>query len=110
CNPGGRDVASFVAEAKRQIGAKVKFPAGVYPVYSGAAEEQAQAQRELFLHSLIAAVGIVILLAIVSRSGRNLLLVLANLPFALVGGVFAIVLFSNPDWPGTISTLKEFGV
>ena len=37
---------------------------------------------------------------------RNLLLLLANLPFALVGGIFAIVLFSNQDWPGTFSTLK----
>ncbi len=42
------------------------------------------------LHSLIAAAGIVLLLAIVFGSGRNLLLVLANLPFALVGGVLAV--------------------
>ena len=103
-------MASFVAQAKKQIEAKVKFPARVYPVYSGAAEEQGQAQRELLMHSLIAAVGIVILLAIVFRSGRNLSLVLANLPFALVGGIFAIVLFSNEDWAGTYSTLKGFGV
>jgi CzcA family heavy metal efflux pump len=95
CNPGGRDVASFVAEAKKQIAARVKFPAGIYPVYTGTAEEQEQAQRELLLHSLITAVGIVILLAIVFRSGRNLLLVLANLPFALVGGVLAIFLLGG---------------
>jgi len=95
CNTAGRDVESFVAEAKKQIAAKVKFPAGVYPVYTGAAEEQAQARRELLLHSGIAAVGIVILLAIVFRNGRNLLLVLANLPFALVGGVLAIFLLGG---------------
>jgi Cu/Ag efflux pump CusA len=92
CNPSGRDVASFVAEAKKQIEARVKYPAGVYPVYSGAAEEQARAQRDLLLHSLIAAAGIVLLLAIVFRRGRNWLLVLANLPFALIGGVLAIFL------------------
>jgi Cu/Ag efflux pump CusA len=90
CNPEGRDLASFVAEAKKQIEANVKFPAGVYPVYSGAAQEEARAQKELYLHSVIAAAGIVLLLAIVFRSGRNLLLVLANLPFALVGGVLAV--------------------
>ena len=44
------------------------------------------------IHSLIAAAGIVLLLAIVFRNGRNLLLVLANLPFALVGGLLAIFL------------------
>jgi len=110
CNPSGRDVASFVAQAKKLIEAKVKFPARVYPVYSGAAEEQALARRELLLHSIIAGAGIVLLLAIVFRNGRNLSLVLANLPFALVGGVFAIALFSNEDWAGTYSTLKEFAV
>ena len=43
-------------------------------------------------------------------TGRNLSLVLANLPFALVGGIFALVLFSNEDWSGTYSTLKGFAV
>jgi Cu/Ag efflux pump CusA len=70
----------------------VPLPAGVYLEFSGAAEEQARAQRELLIHSLLAGVGIVILLAVVFRQGRNLLLVLANLPFALVGGVLAIFL------------------
>jgi len=92
CNATGRDVASFVAEAKKQIAAKVNLPAGVYPVYSGAAEAQAQAQRELLIHSGIAATGVLLLLAVLFRDGRNLLLVLANLPFALVGGVLAIFL------------------
>jgi len=92
CNPSGRDIASFVAEAKKQIEAQVKFPAGVYPVLSGAAEEQAEARSELLVHSLIAAAVILLLLAIVFRDGRNLLLVLANLPFALVGGVLAMFL------------------
>lgn len=92
CNPSGRDVSSFVADAQQQIAEKVKLPPGVYLEYSGAAQEQARARQELLLHSLIAGVGIVILLAIVFRNGRNLLLLLANLPFALIGGVLAIFL------------------
>ena len=59
CNVRGRDVASFVAEAKRKIQA-VSFPPGVYPVFSGAAEASAQARRELLLHSSIAGVGVVL--------------------------------------------------
>jgi CzcA family heavy metal efflux pump len=90
CNPAGRDVASFVAEAQKQLADKVKLPAGVYVEFSGAAEQQTQAQRELLLHSLIAAAGIILLLAMVFRKASHLLLVLANLPFALVGGVLAI--------------------
>ena len=59
CNVRGRDVASFVAEAKRKIQA-VSFPPGVYAVFSGAAEASAQARRELLLHSSIAGVGVVL--------------------------------------------------
>jgi len=92
CNPAGRDVASFVAEAKATIAAKVPFPAGVYVEFSGAAEQQSQAQRELLLHSLVATAGIILLLAMVFRKASHLLLVLANVPFALVGGVLAIFL------------------
>ena len=91
CNVRGRDIASFVAEAKRKIQA-VSFPPGVYPVFSGAAEASAQARRELLLHSSIAGVGVVLLLSMVFGSARNLLLVLANMPFALVGGVLAVFL------------------
>ena len=92
CNPAGRDVASFVADAQKQIDAQVKFPAGTYVEFAGAAEQQQQAQTELILHSLAATVGIIVLLAIVFHRVRPLLLVLANLPFALIGGVLAIFL------------------
>jgi CzcA family heavy metal efflux pump len=109
CNPAGRDVASFVADAQTQIAARVKFPAGVYAEFSGAAEEQQHAQNELLLHSLAAAVGIILLLAVVFRKAGRVLLVLANLPFALVGGIFAIILFMNGDWPGTFLTLQKSG-
>ena len=89
-NPSGRDVASFVADAKRQVAAQVKLPAGTYVEFSGAAEQQAQARRELALHSLAAAGGIILLLALALRRTRQVLLVLVNVPFALVGGVLAI--------------------
>lgn len=105
CNPAGRDVASFVADARRQIAARVTLPAGVYLVYSGAAEEQARARRELLVHSLVAAAGIVLLLAIVFRNGRHVLLVLTNVPFALVGGVLATLLAGllHGEGGGTLS-------
>ena len=46
--------------------------------------------RDLLVHSLLAGVGIVLLLSMVMGNVRNLLLVLVNLPFALVGGVLAV--------------------
>ena len=90
CSTSGRDVTSFVEEAKKLVAAKVNFPAGTYALFSGAAEAREQAQRELLLNSAIAAVGILMLLSIAFRHWRNLLLVLANVPFALVGGVLAV--------------------
>ena len=90
CATSGRDVTSFVDEAKKQVDAKVTFPAGVYKTFSGAAQAKQTAERELLLHSIIAAVGIMLLLTVVFHNARNLLLVLANVPFALVGGVLAV--------------------
>lgn len=89
CNVEGRDLASFMAEAKRTI-QQMKLPDGVYVTFGGAAEAQKAAKNELIAHSLIAAVGIIVLLWIVFGAWQNLLLVLANLPFALVGGVLAV--------------------
>jgi len=90
CATSGRDIASFVAEAKQRVARQINFPAGTYPGFSGAAEAKEKAQRELFLNAAVAAVGILLLLSVAFRSGRNLLLVLVNVPFALVGGVLAV--------------------
>jgi CzcA family heavy metal efflux pump len=91
-NVAGRDIASFVAAAKRKIAKEVRLPEGVYVTFSGAAEAQAAARRDLLLHAGLAGFGIVVLLAIVTGSAANLMLVLVNLPFAFVGGVAAAAL------------------
>jgi Cu/Ag efflux pump CusA len=62
----------------------------VFYEFSGEAEQAAAAQRQLLLNSAIAAVGILILLVVVTGNWRNLMLILANVPFALVGGVLAV--------------------
>jgi CzcA family heavy metal efflux pump len=90
CAPSGRDVTSFVNDAKQAIATQVKLPPGVYVIFSGAAEATAAAQRELLLNSAVAAAGIILLLIVVTGNWRNLLLILANVPFALVGGIIAV--------------------
>jgi Cu/Ag efflux pump CusA len=86
----GTDVVSFVRGAKAMLGTKVHLPSGTYVQFAGAAEAQSRSQRDLIINSLTAAIGIILLLSVVTRNWRNLLLVLANLPFALVGGVLAV--------------------
>lgn len=90
CNTAGRGADAVLAEIKRRLAAEAPLPPGVYATFSGSAEAQRTAHRELLLHSLLAGAGMIILLGIVFRRGRNLLLVLANLPFALVGGALAV--------------------
>ncbi len=108
----GRDATSFAAEAQKKVAEWVKFPKGVYAMFSGTAEATAKAQRELFLNSAIAAVGILLLLVVVTGNWRNLLLILANVPFALVGGILAVFLtklFGEPGEGGlTIGSLVGF--
>jgi CzcA family heavy metal efflux pump len=96
CNVVGRSVGSFVAEARRRIARAVTMPAGTYIDFAGSAAEQARSTRTLLVHAAVAAVGIIVLLSVVMGSPRNLLLVLANLPFALVGGVL-VILVSGGD-------------
>ncbi len=94
CNVSGRDVSSFVAEARKAVDAKVEFPTGTYAVFAGAAEERAAAQREIVLRGALGAVGIVLLLATVSRSPRVLAFFLINVPLAMAGGVLAVLVSS----------------
>lgn len=111
CATSGRDVSSFVEEAQRRVSEKVSLPGGTYVVFSGAAQAKQKAQHELLLHSAIAGVGILILLSIVFHTWRNLVLVLANIPFAMVGGVTAVWLSSlvNPGQSSlTIGSLVGF--
>ena len=89
CHPT-RDVQSFVSDARKILAEKVPLPKGVYLEFAGAAEAQKAATRELLLHAAIAAVGILLLLAVVLGHWRNLLVILVNLPFALAGGVLVV--------------------
>jgi CzcA family heavy metal efflux pump len=111
CATTGRDISSFVEEARKRVADKVNLPGGTYVVFSGAAEAKQKAQTELLLHSGIAGVGILILLSIVFHSWRNLMLVLVNIPFALVGGVMTVWLsglFSPGQSSLTIGSMVGF--
>jgi Cu/Ag efflux pump CusA len=89
-NVVGRDLTSFVKDVQERIAKDVSLPPGTYIEFAGEAQAQSRSQRDLLVNSIIAFVAIVLLLSFVTRNGRNLLLVLANLPFAFVGGVLAV--------------------
>ncbi len=111
CNVKGIGVSPFVSAAKRRIASSVHFPPGTYAAFSGTAEARARSQHEILIHSLFAAVGIILLLSVVMRNYRNLSLVLLNLPFALVGGILAVfVTGGNMSIGSLVGFVTLFGI
>ena len=92
CNIHNRDIASFASEMKKRIKAEVKLSPNNFVTYTGEAEANAKSREDLIVHSLLACVGIFLMLYIAFGRLRNLLLTFANLPFALIGGVIAAML------------------
>ena len=110
-NITGRDIGSFVAEAKQKIKAQVKLPAGYYLTWGGQFENQQRAMNKLMIIGP-AAIGLIMLLLYLSfRSVRLSLLVISNLPFALIGGVFSLYLSGQYlSVPASIGFIVLFGV
>ncbi len=89
CNINDRDLTSFAKEMKARINAEIKLSPNNFVTYTGEAEANAQSREDLIVHSLLAGVGVFLMLYIAFGRLRNLLLTFANLPFALIGGVMA---------------------
>jgi cobalt-zinc-cadmium resistance protein CzcA len=94
-NVSGRDIGGFVSEAKQKIKEQVKLPAGYYLTWGGQFENQERAMNKLMIIGPVAIGLILLLLYVTFRSIRLSLLVISNLPFALIGGVFALFIFGQ---------------
>lgn len=110
-NVVGRDLGTVIAEAQDKIGKQVSLPAGYFVEYGGQFESQQEATRILLSYGAIAIVVIFLLLYKAFNSARASLLVLANLPLALIGGVLAIY-FSGGimSIPSLIGLISVFGI
>ena len=97
CDVEGMSLSKFVSTVRREIVQKLSLPSGIVVEFAGSAEEESKATRDLAVHGAMAAVGIVLLLLIVLGHRNNLFLVLVNLPFALVGGMVAALVFGGGD-------------
>jgi CzcA family heavy metal efflux pump len=89
CNIEDRDLNSFAKELKQRMNTDIALSIGNFITYTGEAEANAQSREDLIVHSMLAGVGIFLMLYIAFGRLRNLLLTFANLPFALIGGVVA---------------------
>ncbi|WP_176598599.1 MULTISPECIES: efflux RND transporter permease subunit [Sphingobium] len=91
-NPTRSDVSGFVRAASARIAAQVPLPPGVYVEFAGAAEGQAAASNQLLLNVAFAAIAMVALLSLAFGGARPAGLILSGAPFALAGGVVAVLL------------------
>lgn len=96
-NIRGRDLGGFVNEVQTRLAPLVKaLPSGYFVEYGGQFENQQRAMRQLAIVVPVALLLVMVLLYMALGSIWNSLLVLLNLPFALVGGVIAVVAFRMP--------------
>ena len=87
---GGRDLVGYVQQAKADIGANVKLPQGYRIVWGGQFENQQRASARLAVVLPIALLMIFVVLYATLSSVRASLLILVNIPFALVGGMVSL--------------------
>jgi CzcA family heavy metal efflux pump len=89
-NVANRDLGSVIDEIRSKIGRNVALPEGYFVQYGGQFEAQEAAARQISIMSVVAIAGIFLLLYLALGSGRLALLVMANLPLALIGGVMMV--------------------
>lgn len=111
CNVRGRDMGGFVHDAMKVVGQKVDLPSGYYITWGGQFENQQRAQRTLMIVVPLTIFLIFILLFMSFNSLRNAALIILNIPFALIGGILALLLSGQYlSVPSSIGFIALFGV
>jgi len=90
CNVEGRDLVGFVDEARKTVAERVKLPGGFHVAFGGQFENQQRASARLSLVIPLSLGLIFLLLFSTFGSVRQAVLVLSNIPLAMIGGVFAL--------------------
>jgi len=110
-NVRNRDLGSFVAEVRSKIDREVTLPPGYFVEYGGQFENQERATRRLMLIVPVALTLIFVLLYLTFSSVKQALLVIGNIPFALVGGIAALwIRGMNLNLSASVGFIALFGV
>jgi len=106
-----RDIGTYVAEAKEAIKKQVPLPPGYFTTWGGQFENQQRAMARLMIVGPLAVGLILLLLFVTFGSVRLAMLVIFNLPFALIGGVFALYVSGlYLSVPASVGFIVLFGV
>ena len=110
-NVRGRDLGGFAAEVQRQVGKRVQLPEGYFVTYGGQFENQQRAMKRLTLIVPLVLLLIIGLLYASFGNGRQALLVMLTVPFALIGGIAALWLRGlNLNLSASVGFIALFGV
>jgi heavy metal efflux system protein len=110
-NVRGRDLGGFAADVQRQVAARVALPEGYFVTYGGQFENQQRAMARLAIIVPIVLLLIVGFLYANFGNGRQALLVMLNVPFALVGGIAALWLRGlNLNLSASVGFIALFGI
>ncbi len=110
-NTSGRDMRSVVNDIRDRIEAKVTLPEGYHVEYGGQFESEQAASRILFLTSLMSIFVIFLLLYTEFKNMAQSGIILINLPLALIGGVFALLVTTGEiSIPAIIGLISLFGI
>jgi cobalt-zinc-cadmium resistance protein CzcA len=111
CNVRGRDVGGFVEEARKKISGQVTLPPGYMISWGGQFELQQAANRRLLVIAPITLLLIFLVLCSSFNSIKSALLIILNIPLALVGGIFGLFIFGeNLSIPSSIGFIVLFGI
>ena len=91
-NVAGRDLTGFVDDLRSRLERQVSLPQGYFLQFGGQFEQQARSMRQLLNIGGFSVIAIFLLLFLAFGSIRSAVLVLSNLPLAIIGGVFAVYL------------------
>jgi heavy metal efflux system protein len=111
CNVRDRDMGGFVEEARAAVQSKVDLPPGYFVTWGGQFENQQRAQRTLMVVVPVSLLLIFLLLYLSFASVKNSVLIILNVPFALIGGIVA--LFVSGQYlsvPSSVGFIALFGV
>ncbi|MFQ5514868.1 MAG: efflux RND transporter permease subunit [Myxococcota bacterium] len=111
CNVRGRDMGGFVEEARRAVRDRVSLPPGYFVTWGGQFENQQRAQATLAVVVPVCLGLIFLLLYLSFGSIKNALLIIMNVPFALIGGIFALAVSGQYlSVPSSVGFIALFGV
>ena len=110
-NTSGRDLRSVVNDIRERVDEQIVLPEGYHIEYGGQFESEQAASRTLLLTSLMSIVIIFLLLYVEFRNAVQSGVVLLNLPLALIGGVFALLITTGEvSIPAIIGFISLFGI